>query len=269
MQGNINGRKNMAFWSTEKIHVEREKYPSLISDFNEERLKYGRYSLRLGREVLVTPDGSTNVPPPGEGSFVKIPPGQFAILYTLESIQIPHDAIGFISVRTSEKWKGLVNVSGFHVDPGFIGHLKFSVYNAGNNCICLDYESECFLLWFCGLDKISKDTWDQKNKFQKAVITATDHEQMSERRHSPAMLHNRIEKLEENVKAIISVGGVIIFPLLIAVGVTTFQHWFLEKTDRVGTITLIVGTSLITSLFLVALLSIYVFFRRWFKKGKI
>ena len=146
---------------------------------------------------------------------------------------------------------------------------EFSVYNAGNNCICLDYESECFLLWFCGLDKISKDTWDQKNKFQKAVITATDHEQMSERRHSPAMLHNRIEKLEENVKAIISVGGVIIFPLLIAVGVTTFQHWFLEKTDRVGTITLIVGTSLITSLFLVALLSIYVFFRRWFKKGKI
>ncbi len=64
--------------------------------------------------------------------------------------------MGFISVKTSEKFKGLVNVSGFHVDPGFKGHLKFTVYNAGNKPIFLDYESACFLLWFSFLDKVTK-----------------------------------------------------------------------------------------------------------------
>lgn len=255
----------MPFWSYEKVVDEFKKNPALVSSFDTDRLNYGRYYLRLSRAVLVTPDGTTDVLPPGEGTCVKIPPGQFAILFTLESISVPPYAIGFISVRTSEKIKGLVNVSGFHVDPGFKGHLKFSVYNAGNHCICLDYESECFLLWFCDLDRTSTHTWDKDNKFQKAIITAADNEQMSERRHSPAMLHNRIEKLEEYVKAIIAVGGVIIFPLLIAFGVTTFEHWFGEKADKIGTSALIVGTSLVTSFIFVTSLSIFVFFRRLFK----
>jgi dCTP deaminase len=252
----------MAFWSREKILAERKNNPALISDFNEERLKYGRYSLRLSREVLVTPDGTTAVPPPGEGSHAKIPPGQFAILFTLESVKVPHDAIGFISVRTSEKWKGLVNISGFHVDPGFIGHLKFTVYNAGNNCICLDYESECFLLWFCSLDRTTTSTWDVNNKFQKALITAADHEQMLDRRHSPAMLHNRIKRLEDNVNLIISVGAVVVFPLLIAFAVPVFEHLLGSSADKVSNSQLIIGVSIVTSLIIVLFLAIY---NRWSK----
>jgi dCTP deaminase len=138
--------------------------------------------------VCVTPDGSNDEPKPGEGKYLRIPPGQFALLCTLESLDIPHNAMGFISVKTSEKIKGLINVSGFHVDPGFKGHLKFSVYNAGNRLICLDYGSECFLLWLCSIDRETKDTWDVKNKFLKSEIKAQEREQMSEESHSPAAL---------------------------------------------------------------------------------
>jgi dCTP deaminase len=35
------------------------------------------------------------------------------------------------------KQRGLVNVSGFHVDPGYSGKLLFSVYNAGPRSIVL------------------------------------------------------------------------------------------------------------------------------------
>jgi dCTP deaminase len=141
----------MGFWSTETILNEQKK-SLLISQFDEKRVKHGKYYLTLSREVAVTPDGTTSIPLSGNEPFVIIPPGQFAILFTNESVSIPNNAMGFISVRTSEKLKGLVNISGFHVDPGFKGHLKFSVYNAGNNAICLDFGSECFLLWFCTFD---------------------------------------------------------------------------------------------------------------------
>ena len=50
---------------------------------------------------------------------------------TKESIEVPLDALGLISIRSKYKLKGLINVSGFHVDPGFRGSLVFAVYNAG------------------------------------------------------------------------------------------------------------------------------------------
>jgi deoxycytidine triphosphate deaminase len=159
----------MAFWSTEKFAAEHNRF-SIISDFDKSRLEHGRYYLRLDREGLVTPEGSTDGSLPGDDKCIRIPPGQFALLFTLESIQIPASAMGFISVRTSEKIKGLINVSGFHVDPGFKGHLKFSVYNAGNRLICLDYESSGFLLWLCDLDRPTEDSWDKKMHSSKILL---------------------------------------------------------------------------------------------------
>jgi dUTPase len=67
----------------------------------------------------------------GEGEAFTIPPGQFAFLLTEEVVSVPADALAFISVRARTKFRGLVNVSGFHVDPGYRGQLTFSVFNAG------------------------------------------------------------------------------------------------------------------------------------------
>ena len=67
-------------------------------------------------------------------------------------MKIPTDVLGFISIRARIKWKGLVNVSGFHVDPGFWGRLTFSVYNAGPGSIHLRQGDSAFLIWFANLD---------------------------------------------------------------------------------------------------------------------
>ena len=56
--------------------------------------------------------------------------------------------MGFISVRLTYKQKGLVNVSGFHVDPGFHGRLMFTVYNAGPNDVVLRYKKPVFMIMF-------------------------------------------------------------------------------------------------------------------------
>jgi dCTP deaminase len=245
--------KNMGFWSRERF-LEEHSRNNLVSEFNESRLKYGRYYLRLHREALVTSDGSKPDQPFGQGPSITIPAGQIALLFTLESIHVPHHAMGFISLRTPEKIRGLVNISGFHVDPGFNGHLQFSVYNAGSRPIYLDYGSECFLLWFCDLAGPIKspwnteDSWDRKNEFQKATIKATDRERLSDGLHSPGALHNRIKALEESVNAIIAVGLVIIFPLLIAVGVVIFEKSIDGSVNKIEIPKLIIYTSLITSI---------------------
>lgn len=65
--------------------------------------------------------------------------------------------MGFISLKSKIKWSGLVNVSGFHVDPGFRGRLIYSVYNAGPNPIAMERGEAVFLLWLADLDDTANE----------------------------------------------------------------------------------------------------------------
>ena len=73
--------------------------------------------------------------------------------------------MGFISLRATIKFRGLINVSGFHVDPGFRGHLIYAVYNAGPSNINLERGESLFLIWFGNLDRTdSKYTRNQQDR---------------------------------------------------------------------------------------------------------
>ena len=81
-----------------------------------------------------------------------IPPGQFAFVLTEEVVSVPSDALAFISIRAKTKFRGLVNVSGFHVDPGYRGQLTFSVFNAGPVPVHLKRGQPILLIWYASLD---------------------------------------------------------------------------------------------------------------------
>jgi dCTP deaminase len=242
MQQKINQRNHMAFWSSERIREEQPKeikikkkdgsfsIHHLIEKFEDHRVKSGKYELTLSRKVIVTPDGTENHTALGKEPTLTIPSGQYAILYTQEKITIPDHSMGFISIKFGNTYRGLVNISGFHVDPGFTGHLKFSVYNAGNHPIYLDYGLECFQIWFADLDRVTKDVYDGEHA-QQNKITPEDRNQMSDKRHSPAGLNDRIVELENNIKTIYAVGIIVIVPLLIGLGVAIFTHWIGEKNN--------------------------------------
>jgi dCTP deaminase len=100
---------------------------------------------------------------------VKINPGQFALLLTDEVVNIPLDKIAFISIKAKIKLRGLVNVSGFHVDPGFKGKLVFSVYNAGASQISLEKGEPCFLIWLAELSEKEKETYNGEHKNQDNI----------------------------------------------------------------------------------------------------
>ena len=68
---------------------------------------------------------------------------------------MPVDAMAFISMKSRVKFRGLVNVSGFHVDPGWTGPLIFAVFNAGPSTVHLQRGMPLFLIWFADLDAAS------------------------------------------------------------------------------------------------------------------
>ena len=182
----------MAFWSTEKLK-ERLVAETLFEPYESSNVKNGAYELGLGPEAFITSDG-TQKTELSEGRQLTIPPGQFGLLVTEERVTIPPDAIGFISIKASIKFRGLVNVSGFHVDPGFSGKLKFAVYNAGSQNIVLDRNKRVFLIWFSSLDRTTTDLYRGSHQNQ-ALITADDVTKMHGEVASPAALKKSIETL--------------------------------------------------------------------------
>jgi len=58
-------------------------------------------------------------------------------------------------MRTPFKFRGLINVSGFHVDPGYNGQLVYAVFNAGPSPVHLKENELTFKIWLCDLDRES------------------------------------------------------------------------------------------------------------------
>jgi dCTP deaminase len=148
----------MAFWSSQKLEANLTR---LTDDPVADMVDCNALTLRIGPEVYVTP--GLDQPAPlshtkqllGPGAPIAVPPGQFAFLLTEEVVTIPPEVMGFISIKATYKLKGLVNVSGFHVDPGWTGRLIFTVFNAGPATIHLERGLPVFLLWIADLDDAS------------------------------------------------------------------------------------------------------------------
>src|SRR5579862_6490758 len=147
------------FWGGERLKAELD---GLISDYHPDRVDSASYRLRVGPEMYVSPTGepgdSRNKPKTqlAEGQGFTIPAGQFGFILTEERVRVPVEAIAFISIRAGYKFRGLVNVSGFHVDPGYDGRLVFAVFNAGPGPVHLSRGEACFLIWYADLDRPSK-----------------------------------------------------------------------------------------------------------------
>jgi dCTP deaminase len=147
------------FWGGERL---RDELGRLISDYDPARIDHASYRLRVGPEVYVSPTGEPHDPRNkpktqlSDGQGFTIPAGQFGFILTEEKVRVPVEAIAFISIRAGYKFQGLVNVSGFHVDPNYEGRLIFAVFNAGPGPVHLTRGEQCLLIWYADLDRPSQ-----------------------------------------------------------------------------------------------------------------
>lgn len=170
--------------------------------FESNRIDQVAYQLSLGSEVFRTDNKDKKAEVlDDKHKYIDINPGQFCLLMTEEYINVPADKLAFISIKAKQKLKGLINVSGFHVDPGFKGKLLFSVYNAGPSVITLEYKKSYFLIWFADLEiELTTDyLYNNKNNHHQGQ-SSIDPEYLSalkkEEMTSPNILLQRIKDTE-------------------------------------------------------------------------
>lgn len=191
----------------------RDNLEEYIDPFKPEQVKHCAYHLSLGSEAHVT--GSRRMLLRGRlrtrlrGDHVVIPPGQFALLLTEESVEIPKYALGFISIRSQQKFAGLVNVSGFHVDPGYRGKLAFAVFNAGSSHMVISKGTDLFLLWCCSLDHETEDPYDGKH-MDRAVISGEEITRLKGPTYNPTALADMVNRLDQRFKYLRTIGYIVV-----------------------------------------------------------
>lgn len=145
----------MSFLSRTQIleYAEGELGPKLFTDnFDRKCLQQCSYDLRLGEEVYVVGDKAPRRLSRRD-PYLRLPPGQFALLTCHEKLDLPGNLVAFMSLRNCYKMQGLVNISGFHVDPTFKGRLHYAVQNVGPSDIRLKFEERTFTIFFADVGK--------------------------------------------------------------------------------------------------------------------
>ena len=231
----------MAFLGVKELK-ELQKTYKVVDPFKEDRIKNGAYELSLGAEVYLTDSktGKVEILNDDTNRGVDINPGQFALLLTKEKVNIPKHKIAFISIKAGEKLKGLVNVSGFLVDPGFHDHLIFSVYNAGPSIIVLNFNEPYFPIWFADLKTELEDQEaynDNNDHYGKLSHIPPKYIEFLKRGEltSPKALFDKIKEVEANLNEKIIKSDEkkdrndwllkIMIGLLIAIGLKLLWDW--------------------------------------------
>lgn len=147
----------MAFWSSQTLEA---KLAGLVNPPNPTLVDCNAVTLRVGPEIFITPHidevYTQTKRQLGTDEPFQIPPEQFAFILTEERVTVPPEAMALISMKATYKMQGLINVSGFHVDPGLDGPLIFAVFNAGPSPVHLQRGLPLFLIWFADLDAPSE-----------------------------------------------------------------------------------------------------------------
>ena len=143
------------------------------------------------------------------------------MLITEERVSIPLTAMAFISMKAGKKLGGLINISGFHVDPGFKGKLKFSVYNAGSRDAVLEVGQPTFPIWFCNLD-FKTDTPYKGEHLHQKDLDAEDASRLRGEVATPQALSAEIKSLQRKMKIVYAGLGAI----LIALAIELFKRFF-------------------------------------------
>jgi len=133
--------------------------------------------------------------------------------------------MAFIALRSTFKMQGLVNISGFHVDPTHQGTLLFAVQNVGPSDILLKYLEPTFTIFFALVEgDIGDPRSDEKGvRFKPKLegIRIQDVQSLGGGSVTISELRKEITEL----RRIVLVYGPVVVAALIALIVDLIQHW--------------------------------------------
>ena len=133
----------------------------LVDDYSENNIKGASYDICLGEEYYQ--DGDLHQLDITNG-FIKMHPGDFAIVKSKENFNLPRDICGRFDLRVDMFFKGLILSNVPQIDAGFQGKLFCLLFNPSNDLIQLKYGEPFASIEFT---KTLKPTFYYKGKYQK------------------------------------------------------------------------------------------------------
>jgi dCTP deaminase len=113
----------------------------------------------MGREAYIAPDyqvsilSKTSIISACYGRSFHYPGWTIGLLAQRRSCIHPKSCDGLHLFENWAEISGANQWSGFHVDPGFRGHLIYAVYNAGPSQLNLARGMDLFNIWLANLDR--------------------------------------------------------------------------------------------------------------------
>lgn len=128
-----------------------------LEPYDESCVQGASYDLRVGSTVIVAhPKEAGGVKAYSldaiPDSTIDIPPGNVAIVRSLEKLSLPNDIKGRLSLRSFHATRYL----GFHggmIDPGYNGYLFFPIWNNSASPVKLEYGDSLITAEFVRLGK--------------------------------------------------------------------------------------------------------------------
>jgi deoxycytidine triphosphate deaminase len=133
--------------------------------WTDSQIRHASYTLRLGSRVELARAADSigavsrelRVVSLTQGQpDVELKPGDTALLYSLESLRIPPDVLGF-TVARGLLFAEALSPENTYVDPGFTGPIYTTVTNVSNRVVTLSYQMPVARLFFFRLGEEVQD----------------------------------------------------------------------------------------------------------------
>lgn len=148
--------------------------------YREDNTEPASYDLRLGSDCFIAGEGAGYKKLCESDPYLKIPAHGMAIVSTYECIIMPVYMIGRWNMRVGLVYHGLLWSGGPQVDPGFIGHLHFPLFNMSNTPIILKFKQHVVTIDFVKTTRVnsvgnSKWFYGDQEKIKKIHVKEIDH----------------------------------------------------------------------------------------------
>lgn len=158
----------MAVLSNRSIVNALESGSLQIVPFYRDSLQPASYDMRLYWKLLVSPTRYergriVDLREEPNNTFA-VHPGRFIAILTEETLTLSLELAGRFGLRSEFTRQGLVAFPGIQIDPGFVGRLAISLFNAGPEPILMVLGSQMFTVEFYTLETPADEPY--KGDFQ-------------------------------------------------------------------------------------------------------
>jgi dCTP deaminase len=176
---------------------------NFIEDFDESSLQGASYDLRLGRQYMTRGVVKTLTE---EAPTVTISSGEFTVLTTYETLNLPLDIVGHFGLTSYWGMRGIVPLFGPQIDPGFYGILVVPVFNAGDSSVSIPLGEKMFTVEFIRTAVPATYGWSERRGKQMRVPplhtpldTKPNLADISNLRDRVSTLENAVGRVETNL----------------------------------------------------------------------